>query len=69
MKRKTMVPVAIVPFGPTGSAGQMVCSEEHSTGCRQVFYPHVVSLTYLQNTGQLFFRFLKISNGSLPSSL
>ena len=63
-----MVPVAIV-LGPTGSAGQMVCSEEHSTGCRQVFYPHVVSLTYLlQNTGAAF-RFLKISNGSLPSSL
>ena len=63
-----MVPVAIVLLVPTGSADQMVCSEEHSTGCRQVFYPHVVSLTYLQNTGAAF-RFLKISNGSLPSSL
>ena len=25
-------------IGPTRSAGQMVCGEEHSTGCRQVFY-------------------------------
>ena len=33
----------------------MVCGEEYSTGCRQVFlFPHVVSLTYLQNTGAAF---------------
>ena len=50
-----MVPVAIVLFGPTGSAGQMVCSEEHSTGCRQVFYPPCGQSDFIFKTqGQLF---------------
>ena len=36
--KKNNGPSSDRPIGPTGSAGQMVCGEEHSTGCRQVFY-------------------------------
>ena len=38
MKRKTMVPVAIVLLVLLDQLVKMVCGEEHSTGCRQVFY-------------------------------
>ncbi len=44
--RETMGPSSDRPIGPTGSAGQMVCGEEHSTGGRVKSLILCVSLTW-----------------------
>ena len=69
MKRKTMVPVAIVLLVLLDQLVKWYVVKNIPLGVVKSFIPHVVSLTYLQNTGAAFFHFLKISNGSLPSSL
>ena len=61
-----MVPVAIVLLVLLDQLVKWYVVKNIPLGVVKSFIPHVVSLTYLQNTGCSFFHFLKISNGSLP---
>ena len=67
MKRKTMVPVAIVLLVLLDQLVKWYVVKNIPLGVVKSFIPHVVSLTIFKTQVQLF-RFLKISNGSLPSS-
>ena len=54
MKRKTMVPVAIVLLVLLDQLVKWYVGKNIPLGVVKSFIPHVVSLTYLQNTGAAF---------------
>jgi len=54
MKRKTMVPVAIVLLVLLDQLVKWYVVKNIPLGVIKSFVPHVVSLTYLQNTGAAF---------------
>ena len=54
MKRKTMVPVAIVLLVLLDQLVKWYVVKNIPLGVVKSFIPHVVSLTYLQNTGAAF---------------
>ena len=68
MKRKIGIPLAIVLLVFVDQWVKWYVVKHIPLGVVKSFVPHVVSLTYLQTQVQPF-RFLKISNGSLPLSL
>ena len=54
MKRKTMIPVAIVLLVILDQLVKWYVVKNIPLGVVKSFVPHVVSLTYLQNTGAAF---------------